>query len=344
MALRFTRLTAENVTSARTLLAEWWPGNWSDEFVGRFFTWRYLTRPAGETLLAVDGDRCVAILDSYLRPYLFCGETATIRETCDWYCLPEYRPLGVGLKLIRQMMAKPEPLVVVGGTEATHSLLPRLKWQRLPDVPIYVLPLSLKTALAFGLQKRAPTAAQMLASVIPPGLRLFRPHQLPSPVNSAQVTASSGLEVPGMPSPNPYALALLLDGDNLNWLLSAPKEVGYLLVLRFLINGRLVAISITRLQRRREGLTAKVLHIQSEDRSPAMMGWIVSATALHLAEKGASLIICLSSDIIIGNAFRRVGFIAAGQRPAFWWSADKRAPTGAMHLTKMVGDDEAWAE
>jgi Acetyltransferase (GNAT) family len=344
MALHFTRLTAENAASARTLLFERWPGNWSDEFAGRFFTWRYLTRPAAETLLAVDGDRCVAILDSYLRPYVFCGGTATVRETCDWYCRPEYRSLGVGLKLMRQMMAKPESIVVVGGTEATHLLLPRLKWQRLPDIPIYVLPLSVKSALAFKLRKRAPTAGEVLTSLIPSGLRIFRARQLPPPANSAQVSASSGLEVPGIPSPNPYALALLLDRDNLNWLLGAPKEVGNLLVLRFLIDGSLVAISVTRLQRRHEGLTAKVLHIQTEDRSPATMGWIVSATALHLVEKGASLIICLCSDAMIGNALRRVGFMAAGQRHAFWWSADKRAPTGTMNLTKMVGDDEAWAE
>jgi hypothetical protein len=344
MPLRFTHLTSQNAASARALLTEWWPNNWSEDFARRFFNWRYLSRPSAETLLAADGDQCVAILDSYLRPYVLGGKITTVRETCDWYCQPKYRPLGIGVKLIRQMMAKPQPILVVGGTQATHSLLPRLKWQRLPDVPIYVLPLSLKTAVAFGLRKRAPKAGEVLASLIPSKVRAFRVRELPSPSDSAYVTASSDSEVPGLREPRPYALALLLDRENLDWLLGAPKEVGDLLVLKFFIRGRLVAISLTRLQQRREGLTAKMLHIQSEDRSPAMMSWIASATALQLTRRKVRLIMCLSSDPIIGDALRAAGFMAAGQRAAFWWWAEKKPPTGLMHLTKMVGDDEAWAE
>jgi hypothetical protein len=344
MPLHFTRLNSQNAARARALLKEWWPGDLSDDFARRFFDWRYLSRPSAETLLAADGDQCVAILDSYLRPYVLNGEKTTVRETCDWYCQPKYRPLGIGVKLIRQMMAKPEPILVVGGTEATHSLLPRLKWQRLPDVPIYVLPLSLKTALAFGLRKRAPKAGEVLASLIPSRVRGRRARKLPLPSDSAQVTASCDSELPGLPEPHPYKLALLLDRDNLDWLLRAPKEVGELLVLRFLNGGHLVAISITRLQRRREGLTAKIMHIQSEDRSSATLGWVASATAMHLTQRQVSLVICLCSDPLMGDAFRAAGFLAAGQRAAFWWSADKRPLTGLMHLTKMVGDDEAWAE
>ena len=306
--------------------------------------WRYLSRPSAETFLAMDGDRSVAILDSYLRPYLLHGEVATIRETCDWYCQPRYRPLGIGVKLIRQMMAKPQPILVVGGTQTTHSLLPRLKWQRLPDVPIYVLPLSLKTAVAFGLRKRAPKAGEVLAFLIPSKVRAFRARKLPLPADSAHVTDSCRSEAPGLPNPSPYALSVILDKENLDWLLGAPKEVGDLLVLKFFICGRLVAISLTRLQQRREGLTGKILHIQSEDRSSGMMSWIASATALHLTRREVRLIICLSSDPVIGDALRAAGFMAAGQRAAFWWWAEKKPPTGLMHLTKMVGDDEAWAK
>jgi hypothetical protein len=86
------------------------------------------------------------------------------------------------------------------------------------------------------------------------------------------------------------------------------------------------------------------MHIQSEDRSSATLGWVASATAMHLTQRQVSLVICLCSDPLMGDAFRAAGFLAAEQRAAFWWSADKRPLTGLMHLTKMVGDDEAWAE
>jgi len=342
MAVHFTRLTPDTAESTRSFLCGRWPPYWSDEFARRVFAWRYLRKPGSETLLAFDGNRCVAILDSYLYPYQVCGEIATVRETCNWYCRPEYRPLGVGMRLMRQMMAKPEPMVVVGGTEAANLLLAKLKWQRLPDARAYVLPLRLKTVLGFGLQKRLP-AGEALVRLIPSGLTIINPRRLAPPTRSSQMMVSSILEMPTLTSPDAYALAPVLDSDRLDWLAQAPTEVGELLRLIFIVDGRLVAISITRLKWRPEGLVAKILHLQSEDRSPAALGWIVSQTALHLAGKGAGLIICLASDPVILDSLRRVGFLAAGRRRVFWWSSDKSAPSGLTNLSKMIGE-EVWAE
>jgi hypothetical protein len=340
MAVRFTRLTPNTAESARRFLSERWPPEWSDEFTWRLFIWRYLTKPDAETLLAFDGDRCVAILDSYLHSYLVGNEIATVRETCNWYCRPEYRPVGVGLRLMRRMMAKPEPIVIVGATEKANSVLGRLNWQRLPDARAYVMPLRLKTTVAFGLRTHLP-AGEALARLIPSGLGIFHPRQLAPPMSSAQVMISPELELPAIDS-DEYILAPVLDNDRLSWLAQAPKEVGELLRLAFLIDGRLVAISITRLKWLREGLIAKILHVQSIDRSPVTIGWIMSQTALHLADKGAGLIICLASDPIILDALRRAGFLPAGWRRAFWWSADKTAPSGTMNLSKMIGE-EIWS-
>jgi hypothetical protein len=293
MAVHFTRLTPDTAESTRRFLAERWPPDWSNEFTWSLFVWRYLTKSGSETLLAFDGNRCVAILDSHLYPYVVCGKIVTVRETCNWYCRPEYRPLGVGVRLMRQMMAKPEPILVVGATEAANALLARLKWQRLSDARAYVLPLRLKTALGFVLRTRL-SADEALVRLIPSGLRIFRLRRLGPPKNSAQMIVSSSLEVPAITSPDEYTLAPLLDNNRLNWLAQAPTEVGELLRLTFLVDGRLVAISITRLKWQPEGLIAKVLHLQSKDRSPAAIGWIISQTALHLATKGAGLIICVA--------------------------------------------------
>src|SRR5512137_232443 len=101
MAISLAPLTQANAASAQALLRRWWQQDWSDDFAQRFFAWRYLSRPFGETLLALDNGRCVAILDAFLSPYLFSGRRVTVSETCDWFCLPEYRPLGLGVKLMR---------------------------------------------------------------------------------------------------------------------------------------------------------------------------------------------------------------------------------------------------
>lgn len=232
---------------ARALLLQWWQRNWTDDFAQRFFVWRYLSRPSGETLLALDKGKCVAILDSYLRRYLLSGRLITIRETCDWFCLPEYRPLGVGIRLMRQMMARPEPIVVIGGTEATQSLLPRLKFQRLPEVSNYLLPVSCRTVAAYGL-RRFREGSEIIARLIPAPLRLRRPRRLPSPTPFSQMSESLNQDIPPQPSPDTYALATMIDADTLRWLALAPAEIGDLITLSFRTENSLVGMSTTRLE------------------------------------------------------------------------------------------------
>src|SRR5438094_250524 len=82
--------------------------------------WRYDARPSGGGIwLAGHDGQCVAMLDSFVRPYLLDGRRILVREGCDWYCLPKYRPLGLGVRLMREMMACPEPMLSIGGRNAT---------------------------------------------------------------------------------------------------------------------------------------------------------------------------------------------------------------------------------
>lgn len=344
MPISLAYLSPANASAERELLVQFWQQqwgvSWSDDLAQRFFAWRYLERPSGETLLALDNGRCVATLDSFLRTYLMAGRCVTVRETADWFCLPEYRPLGLGLKLMRQMMAKPEPIIVIGGTAATQSLLPRLKWEPLPAVENYLLPVSIRALVGFGLRRRR-AGSEVFARLIPSGLKIRRPRRLPPPVPSAQVCVSSNGRVPPPPPPDAYTLAVLIDKDSLRWNALAPKEVGDLITLNFVVDGMLVGISMSRLQRRVEGCTGKLLHLQSAEQSPAMIGWIVSETMLHLVDRGAGLIICRSSCPTIRAALRRVGCLSARPYPAFWWSARGIAPTSTMHLTKIVGNDDS---
>src|SRR6516162_5997512 len=88
------------------LLVRSWKCGWSREFLVDYLAWRYRARGSGETFLACDGSRCVGVLDSFIRPYWIAGRQEMVRETCDWFCMPEYRSAGVGLHLMRRMMAK----------------------------------------------------------------------------------------------------------------------------------------------------------------------------------------------------------------------------------------------
>lgn len=338
MGIAITSLNEANAPAARVLLLQYWNRNWSDIFAEKFFTWRYMERRFRDTLLAIDRGRCVAILDSFLRTYLLAGRPTAVRETCDWFCLPEYRKLGMGLSLMRRMMAKAEPIIVIGGTEATKSLLPRLKWQQLPDVPNYFLPISSRALAAFGL-RRLRAGAEVFARALP-NLTIRRPRPIPPPSQSAELLVSSDGRVP-LPVPlNSYALVSMIDEATLRWLARAPREVGDLVTLEFMMDGELVGISTSRLERRKEGLSAKVLHLQSTLHSRQhVIDWMVGETARQLATRRAEFISCRASCPTIRMALRRTGFLAGPPLSAFWWSAQGVAPRGPMHLTRIVGDD-----
>lgn len=338
MGISITPLTEANAPAARELLSHYWKRNWDDNFTERFFSWRYMERPRRETLLAIDEGRCVAILDSFLRECLLAGRPATVRETCDWFCLPEYRKFGLGLSLMRRMMAESEPIIVIGGTEATKSLLPRMKWRRLPDVPNYFLPISSRALAAFAL-RRLRAGSEIFARALP-NLTIRRPRRRPPPVRSAEAAVSAHDRVPRSASLDDYVFASVIDEASLQWLASAPKEIGELVTLEFTIEGELAGLSTSRIERRAEGLSAKVLHLQSTLHSRQdVIDWMVSETARHLMTRSAEFITCRASCPVVGGALQRAGFMAGPPLSAYWWSAEDAALSGPMHLTRLVGDD-----
>jgi hypothetical protein len=341
MAISLQSLTPATAPLARDLLQRCWSEGGSLDFDEGVFNWRYLARPCGETLLALDRARCVAILSSFLRPYLQSGRRVTVRETFDWFCLPEYRRLALGIKLMQRMMAAPEPIIVIGGTKATEALLPRLKWQRLlPEVLNYLLPVSARVAAAVALRRVRP-GAEILARYIPANLKFRRPRRVSPPEGSAQVCRSSSAELPEPPAADGYVLAGLLDPATLEWLARAPSQIGELITLYFVTDRELVGVSASRLQHRPEGYVAKILHLQSQTVSAEIIDWMVSETVHHLVELGAGIVACRSSCPVIGRALRRVGFFSIRPQPVFWWSRDAGALAGGMHLTLMRADDES---
>ena len=118
LSITFQPLSEADPAGVRDLLVGTvWKRDWSEELAETYFSWRYRARESGDTLVASDQGRCIGILDSFTRPYWIAGRQQIVRETCDWFCLPEYRAFGVGLHLMRRMMAKPEPILVIGGTD-----------------------------------------------------------------------------------------------------------------------------------------------------------------------------------------------------------------------------------
>lgn len=337
MTIRFVALSEPYAASARELLTRYvWRREWSEDLAQSYFAWRYTARPSGETLLALDGDRCVGIIDSFLRPYWIGGYRQRVRETCDWFCLPAYRPLGVGLHLMRRIMDKPEPTIAIGGTDYTRELLPKLRWASLPGIHDFVLPASARTTVAFlalGAGQRFAWAAGLMPN-IPIARRLPRS---PPPFDKFRVKVREPGETVQFGDIGPYDLGPEVEPAVLDWLARAPQLLGQFVVLNFLADEVQAGIAICRIEKLSIGCVAQIVHLQSARFE--IIDWMVSETVSYLLERGAGLIFCRSSCASIGNALKSVGFFRRKPVPIFWWAHTSLPPTGRFNLASLQADD-----
>jgi hypothetical protein len=336
MSINVVPLNEADPAGVCELLVRSWKCDWGEELLVDYLAWRYGARGRGETLLACDGPRCVGILDSFIRPYWIAGRQEMVRETCDWFCLPEYRAFGVGLYLMRRMMARPEPILSIGGTEFTLDLLPRLKWAQLPRVDNFVLPVSSRAAAALISTRVLGRRVDSVQGV--PEFRLVRnlPHH-PPPTANAEVRAFAPSDQEEVPNGAPYALTPSLDTAVLNWLAHAPAVLGEFGLLSFFCDGEHVGISISRLEKLRWGCKARIIHLHPTRFE--VIAWMVSETVHHLLERGAGAVLYRASCPKAGSALTELGFIRGPSIPAYWWPSSKQPPAGLFHLTSLQADN-----
>jgi hypothetical protein len=337
LTIDFVALSDRNAASARELLTRHvWRRDWSEDLAESYFAWRYTARPNGETLLALDRGRCIGIIDSFLRPYRIGGCRQLVRETCDWFCLPAYRPLGIGLHLMRRIMDKPEPTIAIGGTEYTRELLPKLRWASLPGIHNFVLPASARTAAAF-LARGAGHRFAWAADLVPNISLTRRLARSTRPFDRLVVKVRRPGEEGQFDGIGPYGLGPEVEQPVLDWLARAPPLLGQFVVLSFLADAVPAGIAICRIEELSLGCVAQIVHLQ-----PArleVIDWMVSETISHLLERGAGVIFCRSSCPAIGRALMSAGFFRRKPVPMFWWARNSLPPAGRFNLASLQADD-----
>jgi len=338
VSIAFLPLREADSDSVRDLLVGTvWKRDWSKDTAEGYFAWRYRARENGDTLVASDQGRCVGILDSFTRTYCIAGRPQTVRETCDWFCLPEYRAFGVGLHLMRRMMAKPEPILVIGGSSYTRDLLPRLKWARLSDVNNYLLGINARTVAAVAALKRWP-AAMGVVRAVPSIPLLWRLPKRPAPSAGCKIHLRVAGEAAEVGAIAPYAVAPTLDSGVLDWLAHAPPVLGEFIQLSFYRDGELIGISISRLEELPAcGRFAKIVHLHAARLDT--IDWMLGATVNHLIERGAGAILSRASCPETAASLSGLGFWRLPPSPAHWWPAKGLTPTGLLNLTALQADD-----
>jgi hypothetical protein len=321
------------------LLPYIWLQDRDEDFYREAFRWRYLEKPSNDsTWMAMANEECVATLDSYIRPYLLDGRRILVREPADWFCLPKYRPFGLGLRLMRIMMDATEPSITIGGSDATLSILPRLGWKPLPEVQRMILPVTLR-GLAGNLLRRRAALHAKYARAIPGGIPVRTPRKAPPPAAYASVDEWRPGSKLALPIPRRDGLVELLELADLEWIYAAPPSFIHPMVSVFRLGDEPVGVSLAQLEPSATGPDGRIVHLQISSPEQAVANWIVSETACRLARAGAGFIRCRASTPLTITALRKTGFITAQSEPAYWWAKDRTPPPSMIDVGYLRADD-----
>lgn len=320
------------------LLRETWQQNtWCQKLAKKIVQWRYYDRPpGGVTWLAMDHDACVGMLDSMLRPYLLDGRRILVRETADWYCIPQQRGI-LGLRLLWCLKSYPEPVFVMGGSETNRRILSQMRdWTNLPATSSYILPVKLRGLFANLIRQRWWQREALARAV--PNIPLKGPKRIRPPAGRRptvkMLTVNDDLTM--LPLTTSTGLIQLFEPQHWKWLVKMPPELARPIGVEFFLDDVLVGFSLSQIEPAAVSLDARIVHFQVTD--PAFAGWVISETAQILASYRVGFIrSCVSTPNKI-KAMEAVGFIKANDFPCYWRPGSTPTPT-CTDIGFLRGDD-----
>jgi len=286
-----------------------------------FYRWRYESLPLHRAWLAMRDGEVLAMEAAFERPYRFGDAIEPVLEVFDWFCLPDLRNSGLGIRVMQRLMQE-RACLLVGGSADTRGLLPRLKWQIVTEAKRYALPLGVeRLAAAVQRRTRVPAALAQVAAralLARPGVRP-RPRAVPK---SARVVAVAGVgdEVQALyRGPIGYDALPLWPSELLRWMLDGHPSVGHFVPLYFAEGERLRGWTLTRIYGAPHGCDAELVECFAPEPSEELYTWMVSETALRAAAFRPGLLGANTPCPHLQAALERNGFVASGTNPVQLW-------------------------
>ncbi|HKQ97066.1 MAG TPA: GNAT family N-acetyltransferase [Candidatus Polarisedimenticolia bacterium] len=305
-----------------------------------YFRWRYLEAPAQRILLAMSGDTIAATLMAFERDYLIGGRRRSCLEIFDWYCLDEYRGAGIGTRLMRSLMDAGTPIVAVGGTTFTLTLLPRLGWRRLAVASCHRLPLGGRST-GESLQRRYRIPARAGALAFDALLRpWFAPRVRARPAGGeVRLASAPGEELLALyEGRTGYDLLPLPHLPHLRWLTGGWPPLGPFRILHFMQGGVLRGWTLLRVYGPEGRREVNLLDLYAPRPDEALYTWMISESLVRAGEFRPEAVNSQSACPILARALRRNRFLSSGDTPIHVWPADFAEGTGAMHMVQNASD------
>jgi hypothetical protein len=328
----------EHLRAVRRLCERAYPGERPTSH--GYYEWAFLEAPGHRAFVAMDDDRCVAVLRAFERRYLLAGEEVSCLETFDWYADPDVRRRAVGIAVIRAAMSSGAPLVNVGGTAATHALLPRLGWRTIGSAALYVLPLSDAGGSSRRVRALGPAAPPARAALGTAGRLWFSPRRRRPPAGARVLpVAAPGDEVAALYDASAgYDMIPLPHLARLRWLVSGFPGTGQIVSLYFTVHGRLRGWAMARVYATGSGCEAAVLELYAPRPEGDLVRWMLSELLARVAPYRPSRVRALATCPVVQGALSGTRFLRRDDLPIHVWMPGRELRPESPHITLNTQD------
>lgn len=293
-----------------------WPRPRSDAWL----RWRYLDHPSQRAWLAVREGRCLAMMTAFLRPYASGAQEIVVTDSFDWYCLPELRNSGLGVRIMQRAMKDAEPVVVTGGTPDTRAFLPRMGFQTAAEVQRFVLALAPERTADALARRGVPRSLGLLAFRAAQPFLAPRRRAVPRGARVLAV-ASVGPEALAIdPRPDGRGSAPIWTSAYLHWLGSGFPGIGHYLPLYFTIADELVGWALLRFFDTSLGSEVALLDLRARTPDAALYTWMVSEVAVRAAADAPGFLTAGTTCPELAAGLRRNHFRPVGSAPIHWYA------------------------
>jgi len=337
MAVSVAPLDESNLPALRRFSEAVWERPRSEAY----YHWRYRSAPFYKAWLALSEGECLATESALQRPWRMGSETVDVMEVFDWYARPELKNAGVGVRVMQALMKQPVPLMLVGGTEQTQSLLPRLKWERVGTSTRFVLALgAARTQEALERRLKLPSTVAALAAraaVLRPGVRP-RPRAVP---RGGRVVATGciGDEIQALYDGDlGYGTVPRWTREFLDWLLVGFPGVGHFVPLYFQVDERLVGWSLLRIYATPLGCDAEIIELFTPQPDPEIFTWMISETASRAIAFRPGIIGARTTCPAAGEGFRRNAFRETSRDAVNFWLNGHSTPPEPLLIGSNTND------
>ncbi len=319
MAAEVVAFAAEHLPAVARFSEQVWRRPRSEAYL----RWRYLGHPHHHAYLALRDGVCVAMLSAFRRPYRVGERWIPVSDSFDWFCLPELRRAGFGVRVMQRMMQDPQPVIVTGGSPDTRDLLPRMGFRVPAQVSRWALLLDGgRAADAIARRTGLPRSVGRIAFGLARPWFAARPRAVPRG-GRAEATATLGEEALVIdPRPGGKGTAPHWSAEYVRWLAAGFAGMGHYLPLYFAIDDELAGWALLRVYSSENGRQAALLDVRAREPDPELHTWMVSEAAARAAGLGAGLLSAGTSCPHVEAALHRNRFRRLGSDPIHVWSKD----------------------